>query len=389
MAKQEIFTKMFRHNLLSAIFIFFSLSLAFANNPTANKTRPESAFDKVLRQGELAKILSEVPNRLDLQLERLTAYFFHQKINQYRLDRNLNTLYWDDRMWLAARNHNLYLWKQNALTHEESKEKPFYSGLNPWDRMQYVTYNNYKMESFSENCLYFTDHFLTFEADAAMELAERALVQWKNSPGHNKNMLDPKHFAHGTSFIVAGVYLYATTNFGNASNFEVNEIAITWNDSLAKRFPPRKISKRKPFVAAKWSVMQIEKELFNVVKARMPKHTSAYNSDLAYAAEMGIKSKKEIENEQTEVEYTKLRYLKTAKDSKLKLILSKLHEKVYRFEFSIEQLQNKSAYKVIDDRISKDLSAATKIKNWGGKCVLTEKDKLYICDIDLIYVIDK
>ncbi len=379
-----------KFKLYQIIFYSLFIATAFSQQPNNSnlKTRPESVFDKVLRQGELAKILNEVPNRLDLQLERLTAYFFHQKINQYRLERNLNTMYWDDRMWLAARNHNLYLWKQNALTHEESKEKPFYSGVEPWDRMQYVTYNNFKMESFSENCLYFTDHFLTFEADAAMELAERALVQWKNSPGHNKNMLNPKHFAHGTSFIVAGVYLYATTNFGNASNFEVNEIAITWNDSLAKRFPPRAVSKRKPFVAAKWSVQQIEKELFNVVKARMPKPASAYNADFTLTAEMGIKSRsgKEITKE---IQDTKSNYKKATAKPDLKLMLSKLHEKAYRFEFSIEQLQNKSAFKVIDDRINKDFTAATKIKNWGGKCALTEKDKLFICDIDLIYVIDK
>lgn len=379
---------MYKLKLYQIIFYSLIFSSAFPQQPNNIKTRPESVFDKVLRQGELAKILSQVPNRLDLQLERLTAYFFHQKINQYRLERNLNTMYWDDRMWLAARNHNLYLWKQNALTHEETNGKPFYSGINPWDRMQYVTYNNFKMESFSENCLYFTDHFLTFEADAAMEIAERALVQWKNSPGHNKNMLDPKHFAHGTSFIVAGVYLYATTNFGNASNFEVNEIAITWNDSLAKKFPPRAVSKRKPFVAAKWSVQQAEKELFNVVKARMPKQASAYNVDFTLAAEMGIKSRAGKEMS-TKITDTKSRYQKSAANLDMKLLLSRLHEKAYRFEFSKEQLINKSALKIIDDCISKDLPAPTKIKNWGGKCLLTERNNGFVCEIDLIYVIDK
>jgi hypothetical protein len=157
---------------------------------------------------------------------------------------------------------------------------------------------------------------------------------------------------------------------------------------LAKRYPPRYESNRKPIKPVNWSVQQTEKELFNVVKARMPKPASAYNADLTLAAEMGIKSRsgKEITKD---IRDTKSNYQKATTKPDLKLMLSKLHEKVYRFEFSKEQLLNKSALKVIDDRISKDLPDATKIKFWGGKCVLTESDKVFLFEIDLIYVIDK
>lgn len=380
---------MYKLKLYQIIIYSVFIATAFPQQPKINNTRPESVFDKVLRQGELAKLLSEVPNRLDLQLERLSAYFFHQRINQYRLENGRTTLYWDDRMWLASRNHNLYLLK-TKFSHEEIMGAAGFTGVNPSDRIQFVTYNGFKLSLYGENLLMnFSAFYQRSLVDNAKSIADESFEQWKNSPPHNKNMLDPDFFAHGTSFYrgTKGVsQIFGTTNFGNASDFEVNEIAITWNDSLAKRFPPSATTKRKPFVSAKWSVMQAEKELFNVVKARMPKHTSAYNSDLAYAAEMGIKSKKEIENEQNEVEYSKLRYLKTAKDPKLKLILSKLHEKVYRFEFSKEQLQSKSALKLIDEQISKDLPSPSKIKNWGGKCVLTEQNNGFICEIDLIYI---
>jgi len=272
----------------------------------------------------------------------------------------------------------------NALTHEETKGKPFYSGINPWDRMQYVMYNNFKMESYAENCLYFTDDFYTFEYDDAMEIAERALVQWKNSPGHNKNMLDPKHFAHGTSFIVAGDYLYATTNFGNASDFVENEIAITWNDSLAKLYPPQATAKRKPYLSSTWSVSRAENELFGVVKAIMPKHASAYNPDFTKAAEIGVKNRagKPLPKKITD---TKSRYQKAAAHPDLKIMLRTITEKAYRFEFTKEQLQSKAALKIIDDQVSKDLTVVSKIKNWGGKCILTEKDMGFVCDIVVIF----
>jgi len=95
-------------------------------------------------------------------------------------------MYWDDKMWLAARNHNLYLWKLNALTHDEVKTKNFFTGYKPWDRIQYVTYNNYKMESYAENCLFYTNDYYICDAEDAIEMANRAFEQWKNSPGHNK-----------------------------------------------------------------------------------------------------------------------------------------------------------------------------------------------------------
>ncbi len=69
----------------------------------------------------------------------------------------------------------------------------------------------------------------------------------------------------------------------------------------------------------------------------------------------------------------------------MKIILSTITEKAYRIEFSKEQLQSKAALKIIDDHAGKDLPATSKIKKWGGKCVLTEKDMGFVCDIVVIF----
>lgn len=233
------------------LILLFSCNALFSQLISENKTNFDTSFDNIYKQDKLNEILHELPNNKELQFERLLAYFFHQRINQYRFEKGLTTLYWDDRMWLAARNHNLYQWKLQQLSHDEIKGKPFFTGIKSWDRIQYVTSNKFKLDYYAENCLFYTDEFYSFETDDAIQMANRAFEQWKKSPGHNTNMLDPKHFAHGTSFIIKGDYLYATTNFGNASDFIENEISITWNDSLAKLYLPDKIQNRKTYSSSK------------------------------------------------------------------------------------------------------------------------------------------
>jgi len=123
-----------------------------------------------------------------------------------------------------------------------------------------------------------------------------------------------------------------------------------------------------------------------VVSSKMPKQKSAYNADLTLAAVMGMKANNGFENNSKKVATTKQRYLKAAKILMLKFIFSNLHEKVYRFQFTKEQLTDKSALKVIDESISSELPASTKIDSWGGKCRLVSNDSLFVCDINLIYV---
>lgn len=379
---------MVKNYLLSVIFVVIGLSTAFAQYPFDGKIRPDSTFDKTLRLGELDALLRAVPGRKDLQLERLAAYFFHQRINQHRLENRRTTLYWDDRMWLAARNHNVYMTK-TKYGHEEAKTGQEFTGESPSDRIQFVMYNGFKMSLYGENILMnFSAFYQRSIIDNAQNIAAESFEQWKNSPPHNKNMLDPDFFAHGTSFYRGrnGVsQIFGTTNFGNASDFVENEIAITWNDSLARRYPPLATTKPKPFVSAKWSVQQAENDLLGVVKARMPKHASAYNPDFAKAAEMGVKNHagKPLPKKITD---TKTRYQKAAANADLKVMLSSLKEVVCRFEFSKEQLQSKSALKVVDEWAYKYLPIPSKIKNWGGKCVLTENNNEFVCEIALVFI---
>ena len=66
-------------------------------------------------------------------------------------------------------------------------------------------------------------------------------------------------------------------------------------------------------------------------------------------------------------------------------MLSSLKEVVCQFEFSKEQLQSKSALKVVDEWAYKFLPVPSKIKNWGVKCVLTENNNEFVCEIAVIF----
>lgn len=372
------------------LFLFFAISV-FPQHSLNAENLDVSTFHKVLQQGEFAGLLDEVHTNKALQFERLASYFFHQRINEYRLENGLTTLYWDERMWLAARNHNVYMSK-TKYGHDEKRGAVGFTGVAPSDRIQFVTYNGFKMSLYGENILMnFSADYPSLLVDNAKNIAEDSFEMWRKSPPHNKNMLHPDFFAHGTSFYNGNNKLsqiFGTSNFGNSSDFVEQEISITWSDSLAKLFPPKAESNRKPIKPVNWSVKQAEKELFNVLKSKMPKHTSAYIADFTLAAELGIKNKKESKVTDYKPLSAKQRFLRVAKDSKTKFLLTNLNEKCYSFEFSMEQLTDKSALSAIDQRIAIELPPATKITNWGGKCILSEKGTKFVCEIDLIYVFD-
>lgn len=72
-------------------------------------------------------------------IERLAAYYFHQNINEYRKANEKSILVWDDTLWLASRNHCVWMCANNELSHGEKKGTYFFSGKQPGDRIDYVS----------------------------------------------------------------------------------------------------------------------------------------------------------------------------------------------------------------------------------------------------------
>ena len=95
-------------------------------------------------------------------------------INQYRKDKGLRPLKLNAELSAAAKNHSRDLAKWDRISHYGS------DGSNPWDRVKRA---GYKAKLTAEN------------VGTGHETFEEVMKGWKESPGHNKNLLlgDAEH----------------------------------------------------------------------------------------------------------------------------------------------------------------------------------------------------
>ncbi len=146
-------------------------------------------------------------------IERTAAYLFHQKINAYRISKKSPALQWDDTLWLAAKNHNLWMSENDDLEHSENKGTPAYSGASPGDRYQYVTSYKGKTQWSGENVLYNYSAYGQTANEIAERIAQYSIEQWQGSPGHNDNMLNADSYLHGVAFKIDGGKVWSTDLF--------------------------------------------------------------------------------------------------------------------------------------------------------------------------------
>jgi uncharacterized protein YkwD len=214
-------------------FILAIIGIIFGFNSEAQQN---SIGDTIYREGDLYPLLEGIENDKMLQLERMTALVFHHTLNEYRAQKGKKTIFWDDKLWLAARNHTIYLFTYNKfLTHSQSDKGDRFTGRGPEARVYYVTYGSrdHTMTGF-ENCAVSGEMSpgpidLNYAGSLTYaEMLEQAKFDaadmfdmWKNSPGHNQNMLDAEHLAHGTSIVYnhATGATYATSVFTQVQKY--------------------------------------------------------------------------------------------------------------------------------------------------------------------------
>jgi uncharacterized protein YkwD len=146
----------------------------------------------VLKYASLEKLLTDSQTDSLLQLERDCAIEFQQIINNYRKNYGGEELIWSDALWLAARNHSDYLFENKVFSHGETEGKALFTGEDPSNRIEFVLgeYHNSGeniVKSWTNN-------------KGAQKIAENAFEIWRESDGHNKNMLNKSYKAHGVAF---------------------------------------------------------------------------------------------------------------------------------------------------------------------------------------------
>lgn len=144
-------------------------SINRTNKRTLGGTQVARLEDKAPR-GSYEKAPKGVLASRDYTQTKLDPEFSRAIINQYRKEKGLKPLRLNAELTKAAKAHSRDLAKWDRISHYGS------DGSNPWDR---VKRTGYKARLAAEN------------VGTGQISFKEVMRGWKNSPGHNKNLLLP------------------------------------------------------------------------------------------------------------------------------------------------------------------------------------------------------
>jgi uncharacterized protein YkwD len=232
---------------------------------------------QVLKSNKLSAELNKTYTDSVKKIERLASVLFHEKINQYREANGQKRMGWDDTLWLCASNHNKWMVSNDDLDHHEKSGTVNFTGDGPGERYNYASDNKGGCSWCGENILYnYADGGSTIK-EIADRMATYSFNQWRNSPGHNRNMLSSSNRVHAVAFMLDKGRVWATNIFSSQPRYssvqdkpamvpgmKVNFIPLAAEDLVN----PGTDKKAEPVVTA--SVQQPEKK-----KETTPKFVSA------------------------------------------------------------------------------------------------------------------
>ena len=156
----------------------------------------KAQFGGIQKVNAIDEVKRIIQNDTLAAFEYECAREFHALINEYRASKRIKPLAFNDSLWLTARNHCIYMAVNNDFSHNQKKGKPMFSGVSPLKRIEF-TLNQKLNIGCGENIV----EFSKFENLTAANVAGMAFAIWKNSEGHDKNMLSKGYKEHGTSFL--------------------------------------------------------------------------------------------------------------------------------------------------------------------------------------------
>lgn len=179
---------------MKTYFVLFILSLNSLLLFSQWNSKPSRIDD--LKQLKLSVLTDSM-----LRIDYLISLKFHELLNIHRKVNKTHELIWDDTLWLASRNHNLWMEKDNQLSHIETNVSPFFTGKTPGERHVFITNSTKRSDWCGENCLYISSasHKLSSDTVYINHVATSVFQTWKTSDGHNKNMLSNQALRHGAS----------------------------------------------------------------------------------------------------------------------------------------------------------------------------------------------
>lgn len=214
---------------------------------------------------DLNKLFEQADADEKTKIERIAAIEFHKLLNQYRKSKGKDTLMFDETLWIASRNHCEYMRERNILTHSEArgdKKSKVFTGQDPGDRYNYASGGQAEYSWSGENALYnFSGNGNDYE-QKALDIAKQSLEQWKNSPGHNANMLG-NHTFEGTAFIITYGRVWGTSLFARGERKESIEEPIYVNKSNNKANASKSL---------KFNAFKAQTSIFATLLTKLTKH---------------------------------------------------------------------------------------------------------------------
>lgn len=136
---------------------------------------------------------------------------FLRLINGHRAQNGLVALQASDTAAEAAARHSLDMGRYSFFDHTTVKSSYFPVGSSPWDRLRLTGYP--------------TGGHMGENLAAGQRTAQQMFADWRDSPGHNRNMLDPEFRVIGIARrVVSGSSygVYWTTDFGSVVDASAN-----------------------------------------------------------------------------------------------------------------------------------------------------------------------
>jgi uncharacterized protein YkwD len=219
------------------------------------------------------------------KIERLAALEFHKLINEYRKTLKIDTIAWNETLWIASRNHCVWMASADQLSHTQKTNNSNFTGTNPGDRYDYASGGKSSYAWSGENALY---NYSANGIDAnaiAKNIAKASFNQWKQSTGHNRNMMSRSHGMHGTAFIIKDHKVWSTDLFASCT------------DCPSPYSPPLLANKKeetKPVTTFRKTEPTIKK--INTVKTRIELEEKVIQK-LSNSLEYSLKRSKKFDNE--------------------------------------------------------------------------------------------
>ncbi|MCG9911489.1 MAG: CAP domain-containing protein [Flavobacteriales bacterium] len=247
----------------------------------------QKAGAQIADKTAVAKLLRESESDSLRRIERMAALEFHKLLNAYRTENGQQPVQWNETLWLTSRNHNIWMDAHGTLSHHQKEKTKHFSGVGPGERYAYASGGNAEQSWSGENALYNYSAYGKTEAQIAKHIAEASFKQWKNSPGHNANMLGSGHKLHGTAFLIAKDRVWGTDLFARCYTCpEPSE--IDKNLPIARNTKPddvpgvnvfkSQVQEQKATASAKNTEIKTPKPVkINVQKSSMSLTQSAYS----------------------------------------------------------------------------------------------------------------